>query len=62
MHSCIAVDINLTIVFAEILHFAPHNYFHTFTPPPSPNPGYAPEQDSVNMNLINVISDKITIN
>ena len=29
--------INLTIVFGEIVKFAPNNYFHTFAPPfPAP--------------------------
>ena len=34
VHGCIAVAINLTIVFAEIVKFASNNYFHTFVPPP----------------------------
>ena len=33
VHGCIAIAINLTIVFAEIVNFAPNNYFHTFVPP-----------------------------
>ena len=38
----IAIAINLTIVFAEIVNFAPNNYFYTFASPPWRNPGYAP--------------------
>ena len=33
VHDCIAIAINLTIVFADIVNFAPNNYFHTFAPP-----------------------------
>ena len=33
VHGCIAIAMNLTIVFAKIVNFAPNNYFHTFAPP-----------------------------
>ena len=31
-YGCIAIAINLMIVLAEIVNFAPNNYFHTFAP------------------------------
>ena len=34
MHGCIAIAINLTVVFAEIVNFTSINYFHTLAPPP----------------------------
>ena len=33
-NGCIAIAINLMIVFADIINFAPNNYFQTFAPPP----------------------------
>ena len=32
MHGCIAISLHLTIVFPEIINFAPNNYSH-FHPP-----------------------------
>ena len=31
-YDCIAIAINLPIVFAEIVNFAAENHFHTFAP------------------------------
>ena len=33
VHGCIAIAINLAIIFAGIVNFASNNYFHTFAPP-----------------------------
>ena len=40
-YGCIAIAINLTIVFAKIVNFASNNHFPTFSPPWR-NPGYSP--------------------
>ena len=36
MHGCIAIVMNLVIVFAGIVNFAPDSYFYTFAHPLPP--------------------------